>query len=80
MLAPLNIACNGHQIVELSDAVNTDFREVIGGIDEINAGELAPVGRAAVSTAILAAPDPGRAARALRSLLEREDRPFSPRG
>jgi thiamine-phosphate diphosphorylase len=43
----------------------------IGGIDLTNALELAPVGRAAVSAAILGAEDPGRAARELRALLER---------
>ena len=42
----------------------------IGGIDRSNAQELARVGRAAVSSAILAAPDPARAARELRALLE----------
>lgn len=41
----------------------------IGGIDRTNAGELAEVGRAAVSSAILAADDPARAARELRQLL-----------
>jgi len=41
----------------------------IGGIDATNAAELARVGRAAVSTAILYAEDPGRAASELRSLL-----------
>jgi thiamine-phosphate diphosphorylase len=42
----------------------------IGGIDARNAGELEDVGRAAVSSAILGAPDPERAARELRALLE----------
>jgi len=41
----------------------------IGGIDATNAGELEDVGRAAVSSAILAAADPARAARELRELL-----------
>lgn len=41
----------------------------IGGIDATNAGELAGVGRAAVGSAILAAEDPGRAARELYELL-----------
>lgn len=41
----------------------------IGGIDAQNAGELAPVGRAAVSSAILAAADPERAAEAIRRSL-----------
>jgi thiamine-phosphate pyrophosphorylase len=41
----------------------------IGGIDATNAGELVRTGRAAVSAAILAAPDPGRAARELRAVL-----------
>ncbi|MFN0242720.1 MAG: thiamine phosphate synthase [Planctomycetota bacterium] len=41
----------------------------IGGIDATNVGELARVGRVAVSSAILAAEDPGRAARELRGLL-----------
>jgi thiamine-phosphate pyrophosphorylase len=45
----------------------------IGGIDATNAGELAEIGRAAVSRALLAAPDPGQAARALRELLEQTD-------
>ncbi len=42
----------------------------IGGIDPTNALELAPVGRAAVSTAILRASDPARAAAVIRALLE----------
>ncbi len=41
----------------------------IGGIDATNASELAEVGRAAVSRAILCAEDPGAAARELRELL-----------
>ncbi len=41
----------------------------IGGIDATNAGELAAVGRACVSSAILGAEDPGAAADAIRSLL-----------
>ena len=41
----------------------------IGGITRENAGELARVGRAAVASAVLAAEDPGRAARELRQLL-----------
>jgi len=41
----------------------------IGGIDATNAGDLAEVGRAAVSAAVLCADDPGRAARELRELL-----------
>jgi thiamine-phosphate pyrophosphorylase len=41
----------------------------IGGIDRENVGELAPVGRIAVSSAILCAEDPARAARELRSAL-----------
>lgn len=41
----------------------------IGGIDVENAGELTRVGRAAVGSAILAAPDPARAARAIRAAL-----------
>lgn len=45
----------------------------IGGIERSNAQELARVGRAAVSSAILAAEDPARAARELRALLEPED-------
>ena len=45
----------------------------IGGIDTTNVSELAQVGRAAVSSAILAAPDPAAAARELgRCLLEGE--------
>jgi thiamine-phosphate diphosphorylase len=43
----------------------------IGGIARETIGELAEVGRAAVSSAILAAPDPARAARELRGMLER---------
>lgn len=42
----------------------------IGGIDARNASELTNVGRVAVSSAILAAEDPPRAADALRSALE----------
>lgn len=42
----------------------------IGGIDLRNAIELEDVGRAAVGAALLAAPDPPRAARELRALLE----------
>jgi thiamine-phosphate diphosphorylase len=42
----------------------------IGGIDRANAGELEDVGRAAVSSAVLGADDPERAARELRALLE----------
>jgi thiamine-phosphate pyrophosphorylase len=41
----------------------------IGGIDLANAGSLERVGRAAVSSAVLAAPDPLGAASALRALL-----------
>ena len=41
----------------------------IGGIDATNIGELARIGRAAVGAAILAAEDPPRAAREVRSLL-----------
>lgn len=42
----------------------------IGGIDALNAAELANVGRVAVSSALLAAPDPARAAARLRAALE----------
>lgn len=42
----------------------------IGGIDAHNASELTNVGRVAVSSAILAAEDPARAADALRAALE----------
>jgi len=42
----------------------------IGGIDPTNAGELAPVGRAAVGAAILAARDPAVAAREIAAFLE----------
>ena len=42
----------------------------IGGIDLARANELAPVGRAAVGAALLEAPDPVAAARALRAALE----------
>jgi thiamine-phosphate pyrophosphorylase len=42
----------------------------IGGITPENAAELAPIGRAAVSAAILEADDPAAAARAIRALLE----------
>jgi thiamine-phosphate pyrophosphorylase len=46
----------------------------IGGIDATNADELARVGRAAVSAGILAADDPGEAARLVReALLERDE-------
>ena len=41
----------------------------IGGIDATNADELSNVGRAAVSSAILGAPDPGEAAATIRALL-----------
>lgn len=41
----------------------------IGGIDATNAAELVPIGRAAVSSAILGAPDPAAAAAGLRDLL-----------
>jgi thiamine-phosphate pyrophosphorylase len=45
----------------------------IGGIDASNAGELNRIGRAAVSSSVLCASDPGAAARELRRLLaERE--------
>lgn len=44
----------------------------IGGIDAINAAELAPVGRAAVSRAILADADPARAAREIALQLQSE--------
>lgn len=45
----------------------------IGGIALENANELAQVGRAAVSSAILGAADPARAARDLRALLEPDE-------
>jgi thiamine-phosphate pyrophosphorylase len=45
----------------------------IGGIDVTSAHELAPIGRAALSAAILGAADPLRAARALRAALEEPD-------
>ena len=48
---------------------NVSFEGDIGGIDPTNAGELANVGRAAVSSAILGAPDPEEAARLLRRSL-----------
>ncbi len=53
-------------------AANAAGRPVfpIGGIDLDAVGELADIGRAAVSSAILAAPDPGEAARALRAALD----------
>lgn len=41
----------------------------IGGIGVENAGELVRIGRAAVGSAILAAPDPAAAARAIRAAL-----------
>jgi len=41
----------------------------IGGITVTNAAELAPVGRAAVASAILAAADPARRAAEIRALL-----------
>ena len=43
----------------------------IGGIERANARALAPVGRAAVSAAILRAEEPGRAAAELRAMLQR---------
>lgn len=56
-------------------AASTSFVPVfpIGGIEFANAQELARVGRAAVSSAILSAADPARAARELRALLETGD-------
>jgi thiamine-phosphate pyrophosphorylase len=42
----------------------------IGGIGPHNVGELEPVGRAALSSALLQAPDPGAAARAVRAALQ----------
>lgn len=45
----------------------------IGGIDLARAGELTPVGRAAVGSAILGAADPRAAARALRAALQERD-------
>jgi thiamine-phosphate pyrophosphorylase len=42
----------------------------IGGIDSVNVLELLPVGRVAVSSAILGAGDPGAAAREIREVLE----------
>jgi thiamine-phosphate pyrophosphorylase len=45
----------------------------IGGIDASNAGELAAVGRAAVSSAILGAEDPAATAAAIRAALEADD-------
>lgn len=45
----------------------------IGGIDRENAQELARIGRAAVSSALLGADDPARAARELRELLTPSD-------
>lgn len=45
----------------------------IGGIDLTNVEELAEIGRAALSAAILAAPYPGEAARTLRAALDRRD-------
>jgi thiamine-phosphate pyrophosphorylase len=44
----------------------------IGGIAPTNAAELAQVGRAAVCSAVLAADDPGRAARELVLMLGRD--------
>src|SRR5690606_20532120 len=41
----------------------------IGGISPANAGELEPVGRAAVSSSLLSARDPADAARTLRAAL-----------
>ena len=43
----------------------------IGGIDATNASELAPIGRAAVCSAVLRARDPDSASAEIRSLLER---------
>jgi thiamine-phosphate pyrophosphorylase len=42
----------------------------IGGVTIETAGELARIGRAAVGAGVLSAPDPARAARMIRSLLE----------
>ncbi len=52
-------------------AARASFRPVfpIGGIDPTNAGELTRIGRAAVSSGILGAEDPERAARLLRAEL-----------
>jgi thiamine-phosphate diphosphorylase len=47
----------------------------IGGVDATRAQELAPVGRVAVSAAILAAEDPGRAAAEIRDLIGAPVRP-----
>ena len=53
------------------DAARLTSRPIfpIGGIDATNAGELAELGRAAVSAAILRASDPARAAAELRAAL-----------
>jgi thiamine-phosphate pyrophosphorylase len=45
----------------------------IGGIDAASAGDLAPVGRAAVGSAILCAADPAVAAATIRAQLESSD-------
>lgn len=45
----------------------------IGGIDTLNAYELASVGRVAVASAILGAQDPAQAAKAIRAALAGED-------
>ena len=56
----------------VADAASARPLFPIGGIDPTNAAELGQVGRAAVSSAILSAPDPGEAARVLRLLVAGE--------
>ena len=59
----------GSEAAWIADAASEIPVFPIGGIDATNAAELLQVGRAAVSSAILAADDPGRAAMEIRALL-----------
>ena len=59
----------GPEVAWVASAGSTLPLFPIGGIDLASAPELAEVGRAAVSSALLSAPDPQQAARLLRSAL-----------
>lgn len=59
----------GSERAWLAAASSTRPVFAIGGIDRTNAHELARVGRAAVGSAILGAPDPAAAAREIRAAL-----------
>jgi len=60
----------GSELAWIASSAATRPLFPIGGIDRCNAGELARIGRAAVSSSILCAADPAAAARELRALLE----------